>query len=440
MIPGSSTRAFLASARRVGAVNACVCGARVAVGGAGVRGYSVGGKVFGFIRDTLGFDPPPPEGFPTPENRFHPWDSSPSQDIRTRAAFIKARGKCPVTGKNINFTCPKSGIPTHHDEEAWKMDTDYHKNEVWKILRKVNTYEHDLRSGREFPEFDFPGTQQSEAVVNFLNWDTFLYTRDFYSMDSEFHMAAVTKMLSYPITMASILSLYSPYSLKPKGPLTLEGLKSLAALRYTLFPQDRTRSWQDRPMRFFILGARAESQLPAHAWKQLSFLLPDTKFEIVFIGPEAVFDRQKRLYVTSHKKITKRIDREMSLSFCTDYFHVLNDMQDFMPYDPYLDCFFLFHPGLGAPEAMNQWEKSVPGLLETKCAIFVTGFHKADSQRDWDWLHNKFGDKLDVLLEPSTNIFGSTKWELNDLAPTETYQFNQQLFGFRGKRYHAIRQ
>lgn len=415
---------------------------------AAIRGFAsksssstgVGTKVWGFVRDTLGMDPPPPENWPTMENRFHVWDTSPSQDIRTRAAFIRARGKCPVTGKNINYTCPISGIPTHHDEAAWKNDKFYQENKIYDILRQVNCYEHDLRSGREFPEFDFPGPQQTEATVNFRDWDTFLYTRQFFSMDSEFHMAAVTKMLSYPITMGSILHQYSPYMLKPHGPLTIEGLKSLAALRYTLFPQDRTRSWQDRPVRFFILGARAESQLPPHAWKQLSYLLPHTNFELVFIGPESFYDRDTRRYVTSQKKITKRIDNQVSMSFYTDYFHVLNDMQDFMPYDPYLDAFFCFHPGLGAPEAMNQWEKSVPGLLESKCAVFVTGFHEQDMMRDWNWLNSKYADKMDVLLEPTKNLFGSTKWEANDLNPSEVYQFNQQLFGFRGKRYHAVRQ
>ncbi|CAN6639844.1 protein Mss51p, mitochondrial [Trichomonascus vanleenenianus] len=391
-----------------------------------------------FVRATLGMDPPASDDYPTPENRFHPWDSSPSQDIRTRAAFIRARGKCPMTGKNIDFTCPKSGIPTHHSEDAWLADKN-HQDWRWKILRHVNTFEHDLRSGREFPEFDFPAVQDRDAIVNFLNWDTFFYTRQFYSMDTEFHLAAVTKMLSYPVTMASIMHQYSPYSLKPKGPLTLEGLKSLAALRYTMHPKDKNQKWQDRPMRFFILGARAESQLPPHVWKQLSFLLPDTQFEIVFIGPEAYYDRAKRHYVTSQKKIFERFDSQLSFSYYTDYFHVLNEAQDFMPYDPYLDAFFLFHPGLGAPEAMDQWEKTIPGLLESKCPVFVTGFHKADSQRDWEWVHSKFGDKMDVLLEPTENRFGSTKWELNDLYPAEVYQFNQQVFGIRGKRYHAVR-
>lgn len=396
------------------------------------------GRLYNFIRSTLGMDPPPSEGYPTPENRFYPWESSPSQDLRARAAFIRARGRCPVTGRNIDFTCPKSGIPTHHSEEAWLQDAE-HQQHRWKLLKWANMYEYDLRSGRDFPEFDFPTNQDNDAVVNFLNWDTFFYTRQFYSMDTEFHLAAVTKMLSYPITIASVLHQYSPYSLKPKGPLTLEGLKSLAALRYTLFPTDRTQPWQDRPMRFFVLGARAESQLPPHVWKQLAVLFPDASFEIVFIGPECNFDRNKRRYVSSQRRIVKRFDKQMSFTYCTDYFHVLNDAQDFMPYDPYMDCFFLFHPGLGAPEAMDQWEKTIPGLLESKCPVFVTGFHQQDNLRDWNWLHSKFANHFDVILEPRENIFGSTKWEINDLDPAEVYQFNQQLFGFRGKRYHAIR-
>lgn len=363
-------------------------------------------------------------------------DQSPVPQLRKRAEFIKAHAKCPVTGKNIDFTCPKSGIPTHHDEAAWKADTDYWKSRRWEKLRKANIYEHDLRSGREFPELEFPGPQDYEQVVNFMNWDTFFCTRNFYSMDNEFNLAVVTKMLSYPITIASVLNEYSPYSLRPKGPLTLEGLKSMAALRYTLFPEDRTRSWQDRPVRFFILGARMESQLPWHAWKQLSFLLPFTRFELIFIGPESYYDRRKHVYEKLEDKLFERVDPQLSMIYYTDYFHVLNEARDFMPYDPYLDAFFLFHPGLGAPEAMDQWQKSLPGLLESKCPIYVTGFHEQDMMQDLTWLKDNFADEIDMLMDPVDNVFGSTKWEFNDLNPHEVYQLNQKIFAFRGKRYH----
>ncbi len=229
-------------------------------------------QLMGFVRNALGLDPPPSPDEPTEQNRFHPWDQSPAVDLRERAARIKTLAKCPVTHKPIQYTCPISGIPTHHSREAWEQDKEYHASKKYEILKKVNIYEHDLRSGRPFPEFDFPRDQGPDRTVNLTNWDLFLYTRSFYSMDTEFQLAAVTKMLSYPITIGSVLHQFSPYSLNPKGPITLEGLKSLAALRYTLYPlQNRavTTTAKNKPMRIFILGARAEAQLPGHVWKQL---------------------------------------------------------------------------------------------------------------------------------------------------------------------------
>lgn len=400
------------------------------------RCFSTSAIQQGFFRDLLGLESYADPNAPTIENRFHMLDQSPDEDLRKRAAFIKARAKCIITGKPINFTCPKSGIPTHHDKAAWEADNEYWETKRWEQLRWANVFEHDLRSGREFPELEFPGPADDDQVTNFLNWDTFFYTRNFYSMDSPFNMAVSTKMLSYPLTIASLLDEYSPYKLAPKGPLTLEGLKSAAALRYTLFPEDQTKSWQDRPMRFFILGARMESQLPYHAWQQLAFLIPNAKFELIFIGPEAYYDRRKGRYMALDRPYTERIDNQLTMKYYTDYFHVLNESRDFMPYDPYLDAFFLFHPGLGAPEAMDQWRKSIPGLLESKCPIYCTGFHEKDLRQDWNWLMFNFKDELDVLIEPTKNVFGSTKWEFNDLNPHEVYQLNQQLFAFRGKRYH----
>ncbi|GMM38246.1 Mss51 protein [Saccharomycopsis crataegensis] len=391
-----------------------------------------------FVRNVFGLDPPPSPDDPTPENRFHPWDSSPSPDLRTRAALIKANARCPVTKKEVNFTCPLSGIPTHHSKEAWESDTQYHESKKYETLKKVNIYEHDLRSGRPFPEFNFPADQEFDRAINFGNWDAFSYTRSFYSMDTEFQMAAVTKMLSYPITIGSVLHQYSPYSFKPKGPITLEGLKSLAALRYSLYPPDSlTSSLKDRPMRIFIIGARAESQLPPHIWKQLCYLFPETAIEIHFIGPECYFNPEKRTVEISQTPIVQRIDAELELIYHTDYFHVFHNYQDFFPYDPYLDAFFVFHPGFGATDSNNMtWKESVEGLLETKCPIFITGYHENDSMADYAWLEENFKDKMDVIFERSENVFGSTKWELNDMDPQEVYQFNQKIFGVRGKRYH----
>lgn len=409
-----------------------------------------------FVRNAFGLDPPPLETDPTPENRFHPWDQSPYQQIRDRAAKIMRLAKCPVTGKDIKFICPLSGIPTHHSREAWEADQNYHKNRIYEPLRKVNIYEHDLRSGRSFPEFDFPQDQSFDRMINMTNWDLFFYTRSFYSMDTEFQLAAVTKMLSYPITIGSLLSQFSPYSLNPKGPITLEGLKSLAALRYTLFSNQfndinnksvtsskNNVSLKNKPMRLFILGARAESQLPGYVWKQLQYLFPQQTFEIHFIGPESYYSREQNQYIKRRdgKPFITQIDRTLKLFYYTDFFHVFHKNQDFYPYDPFFDCFFTFHPGYAFRENKDTWIQNgtIDALLDTKCPIFTTGFNEEDIANDMNLLNKKFGTKLDILMDPTENIFKSTKWELNDLNPQEVYQFNMYIAGYRGKRAYTVK-
>lgn len=391
----------------------------------------------GFLREFFGLDPPEQANAPSEKNRFCYMEASAVPEIRARADFIKAHALCPVTQLPVQFTCPKSGVPTHHDERAWKADKAYWAAERWSELKKSNMYEEDLRSGRDFPELDFPGPTENDQLPNLADWDSYFYTRNFTSMDSEFQLAVATKMLTYPLTMAAVLDQYSPYGLKPKGPLTLEGLKSAAALRYTLFPERRQSSWTERPMRFFIVGARMESQLPWHAWSQLSFLFPKTRIELVFIGPEAYYDRKSRQYTSLERPLSERANEHLLLTYHTSCFHTLNEAGDFYPYDPYLDAFFLFHPGLGSPEARDSWQLSVPGLLESKCPVYITGFHERDMRTDWDWLHAHFSDKMDVLLEPTENLFKSSKWEFNDYNPQETYQLNQRLFAVRGKRHHV---
>lgn len=393
-------------------------------------------RALSFLRNVLGMDAPAAPDAPSVANRFHPWETSPSPDLRTRAATIKTHARCPVTHKDIAYTCPILGIPTHHSRQAWENDTEYHETKRYEQLKWANVLEHDLRSGREFPELNFAGEQEFDRAVNFSNWDAFLYTRLFPSVDTEFQMAAVSKMLSYPVTIGLILHQYLPYLRAPKGPITLEGLKSLAALRYSLYPPNLlTSSLKDRPMRIFIVGAATEGRLPAHVWKQLGYLFQGTLLDLHFIGPESYFTPEKGVE-TSTTTISKRVDPELGMYFHTDFFHVYHDYQDFFPYDPYLDVFFVFHPGFSA--ALMTWTRLVEALLETKCGVFISGCSEKETQADYNWLKENFDDKMDVLMEPTENIFGSTKWEVNDFNPQDVYQYNQQLFGVRGKRYHIV--
>ena len=225
-------------------------------------------------------------------------------------------------------------------------------------------------------------------------------------MDTEFELATVTKMLSYPITIASFLHEYSSYSYNKRGPLTLEGLKSIAALRYTLYPSKTKNTLvNNNQMRIFIVAARAESQLPGHVWKQSQFLFPPQNFMIHFIDPQCQLNETKQpnsssSFSSSSDPLVKKIDNASSLVSHPQYFHELHSAYDFYPYDPYNDVFFIFHPGFAYSDTTDLWMNyTMKCLLDTKCAIFHTGFNASDIMNDVVLLKDKYGKELDILLE-----------------------------------------
>ena len=104
---------------------------------------------------------------------------------------------------------------------------------ICDALKEANEDDHDLRSGRFFPEFEYPGEQMDEALVNFTNWDTLLYTREFRAINDERSLRQVTKLLTYPITVASFVHELSPYDIRHR--LTVEGLKSVSGKPFLLY-------------------------------------------------------------------------------------------------------------------------------------------------------------------------------------------------------------
>ena len=100
--------------------------------------------------------------------------------------------------------------------------------ELCDQLREINEDDHDLRSGRFFSEFEYPPPQIEEILVNLTNWDTYLYTRNYNAMNEARPMRQATRLLTYPVTLASVLHELSPYNIRQGGRLTMEGLKSLS--------------------------------------------------------------------------------------------------------------------------------------------------------------------------------------------------------------------
>lgn len=187
------------------------------------------------------------------DNLFHPFSRSPIPEIRQRAAFTKLHAYCPhpshqqtriptsphdpesrkvpevsvAPPAHVHFECPDCGIATYCTEEHWADDYEAHM-EICDTLRQINEDDHDLRSGRWFPEFDYPGPQLDEILVNMTSWDTYLYTRGFEAINEERSMRQATRLLTYPLTVGSVLHELSPYNIRAGGRLTTEGLKSLS--------------------------------------------------------------------------------------------------------------------------------------------------------------------------------------------------------------------
>lgn len=100
--------------------------------------------------------------------------------------------------------------------------------EICETIRQINEDDHDLRSERFFPEFSYPGLQDDNFAINMTNWDTLLYTREFEAINHDRSMRQVTRLLTYPLTIGSVLHELSPYNVHKKGRLTPEGLKSFS--------------------------------------------------------------------------------------------------------------------------------------------------------------------------------------------------------------------
>lgn len=223
----------------------------------------------------------------------------------------------------------------------------------------------------------------------------------------------------------------------------------VAALRYTLHPPKTGGGMDIRglrleapPVRIFVLGARAESSLPRNAWVQLAHLFPRARIHLIFIGPESMMNRDDEFPLPERTPsnpwgmiVEDRVWHSMKISTIVDYYHTIHKTGYFYPYDPYFDCFVMFHPGLGHPASSHEWEETLPMLLETKVPIIVTGYTQEDMERDINWVHKTAAGEFDVLLEPGENRFRSLRWDLNDLDPQDISAGNWGVWAFRGKRY-----
>lgn len=196
----------------------------------------------------------------------------------------------------------------------------------------------------------------------------------------------------------------------------------LLALRTTLHvapgaPETEEAAVGKPQVRIFILGARAESSLPPHAWEQLCMLFPSTHFHLFFIGPQVSLPKPPKLQTSPStapsegasrpteaaqevsaaekdrnpvylpnvyepptpapiarlKRTRSSIERYGVPSYTVPYTPQLTitgmqanyadvHAQFQFTLDPYSDLFFLFSPGFGFPSPVSTSEDSGPLL------------------------------------------------------------------------------
>ncbi|GAA99905.1 uncharacterized protein L969DRAFT_102324 [Mixia osmundae IAM 14324] len=409
------------------------------------------------------------------DNLFHRLSESPIPAMRERAKRIKSLALCPVNldkgiRKHVDFECTYCGFPTHATREDWESDKEHVR--YWPRLREANMDEHDRRSGRQMTEFDLPGDQPYEEAVSMSNWDVFFYTRGFASIETERQRRHVSKLLTYPISIAGVLHENSPYRRRNQR-LTPEGQRSMIALRQTLHPalgstpSTIKAGLLQQPFRIIIIGSRAESCLPGVVYEQLTCLFPSVPFHIIHVGPEVIFPPASSLGNRGVRQPEQYGARSQSTAVSDNLTITLIEApyerihQALEPFDPYHDVFFSFSPGFGFPDersgaflsaakaeagtiyqpqvqAQTNWHEALLQILETKCALFCTGFSPKDVDRDVVALETTEDIKgeFDWVLTPGENAFGSEAWEVAEWDPRVCVKTNGGgVYGIRGKRY-----
>jgi mitochondrial splicing suppressor protein 51 len=206
----------------------------------------------------------------------------------------------------------------------------------------------------------------------------------------------------------------------------------MVAIRSILYPKvilakDGVTMLKTETVNLYLLGARAESTLPPHIWLQLSHLFPQTPFHIHFIGPDTLPPNREPYTTFLNDRLTFTYDNAMY----HDYHEKIGS------FDPYRDIYFLFAPGIGHPDSREAWKPSIAKALDTKCAMFITGFDQTDVQTDVKAVEEDHREDFDWILKPTENHFKSLKHDINLQDLTQAICANWGIWGIRGKRYEV---
>jgi len=322
---------------------------------------------------------------------------SKSAQLQRLAQSYAQETNCPGCGEvaPLRFSCLESGFPSHCSADCYAEDRIH--TQYVDDLRTIHLDLMDLHSGRKFPEFDMPqakslGDELQSAISG--GWDTYLKSREF---NLKFHTSGrhVSHLLTYPLSVAYGLLKVQPELASTEGPLKL-----------------------------IFVGSRAETRLPAKAWRELACLFKFGQLELEMVGHE-VLEEQNGVYESLGAGVSRR-SHVGSVDFEADYMT-----------EPAPACYALFNSGVGFAGSRDDdcWHETLQQLLSTGAPIVFTS-HSADDaardQKELQQLMEKWNVQHEWMLEAQINPFRSLRKDPARNNVRHMIQTNHTIFILRG--------
>lgn len=229
----------------------------------------------------------------------------------------------------------------------------------------------------------------------------------------------LSQLLTFPLTMANGIGIIFPFQ---------DDLVTMESLNVT------------------VLGARAESSLPAHWWRHVLFLNPVAKkLSIRFIGPglgvNTTFGRNfSHSYSWREASSGQCFELHLRADVRTDA-TVLHQHSERDSILAGTHIFVLYNPGIGSKTLRDSWAPTLELLLSARKPVICTALSDNDLCDDLAALssvaltayhcNEDLGDSFEMILKPQANAFSSSYVKLDETG--SPIASNHSVYVFQSK-------
>ena len=254
-------------------------------------------------------------------------------------------------------------------------------------------------------------------------------------------------------------SAYRTLSAAMTFPLTLGyGINRIFAKGGPLGGMAEFIEMEKRPLRVLVVGARAESSLPALWWRECLLSCFHSGairggIDIGLLGPGLQTMKASPLdnSITFNMHPQRFPGDKVDIDVVGKVYHVENGMALLHQHPLHMklllqtDLFVLFNPGMGHSVLKEGWEETIKLLCMSRKPVICTAHSLVDLQRDkrclesvtsaTDAVEQDLGEPLEFMFEAHENPFASGKrtFDTKEEEGAQIVTTNQYIHAFRGK-------